>query len=58
MVGYIGEGLAGNLLEGYIVEDMAESRCREVHCRRKEYEVVHMVGEGLVDSYSVHHIAH
>lgn len=58
MVGYIGEGLAGNLLEGHIVEDMAEARCREVHCRRKEYEVVHMVGEGLVNSCSVHHIAH
>ena len=56
--GYIVEGLVGNLLEDHIVENMAEARCKEVHCRRKGYEVVHMVEEGLVDSRSVGHMPH
>lgn len=56
--GHIVEDLAGNLLVDHIVEDMAGEHYKEVHCRRKEFGVVHRVGECPVDSHSVGHKAH
>ncbi len=47
--GHIVEEPAGNLGEGRIVEDILGGHYKEVRCRKKDHEAVHMIEEDTVD---------
>lgn len=49
--GHIVEDPAGNLLVGRTAEDILEGYCKKLRCRMMDFEAVHMVVEGPVNSH-------